>query len=119
MPCGSLGGAWRAATSTIRIGLSDGRVCVCVCVWVGVQRERGCIDPCTPARRRVSPVLLVWPHYTRRSNQLPRLPHSPSPTRYWLVANSFGRKWGDQGYFKILKGVGMCGIENAVVAGLP
>jgi cathepsin B len=35
------------------------------------------------------------------------------------VANSFGRKWGDQGYFKILKGVGMCGIENAVVAGLP
>ena len=40
-------------------------------------------------------------------------------TRYWLVANSFGRKWGDQGYFKILKGVGMCGIENAVVAGLP
>tara|TARA_B110001452_G_scaffold245068_1_gene229497 strand:- start:22 stop:699 length:678 start_codon:yes stop_codon:yes gene_type:complete len=38
---------------------------------------------------------------------------------YWLVANSFGRGWGDHGLFKIARGLGMCGIESSVVAGLP
>ena len=38
---------------------------------------------------------------------------------YWLVANSFGKGWGDGGRFKIARGVGMCGIESSVVAGLP
>ena len=40
-----------------------------------------------------------------------------SGEKYWLVANSFGRKWGDQGYFKIARGIGECGIEENVVAG--
>jgi len=39
--------------------------------------------------------------------------------KYWLVANSFGAKWGDRGTFKIARGRGECGIEEAVVAGLP
>jgi len=38
--------------------------------------------------------------------------------KYWLVANSFGVEWGDKGFFKILRGVGECGIERQVVAGL-
>ena len=37
--------------------------------------------------------------------------------KYWLVANSFGAKWGDAGYFKILRGVSECGIESSVVTG--
>ena len=38
--------------------------------------------------------------------------------KYWLVANSFGRKWGDGGYFKIIRaGGGDCGIMTNVVAG--
>lgn len=32
--------------------------------------------------------------------------------RYWKVRNSWGKKWGDQGYFKIKRGVNMCGIAD-------
>ena len=37
--------------------------------------------------------------------------------KYWLVANSWNESWGENGYFKILKGVNECGIEGQVVAG--
>lgn len=38
---------------------------------------------------------------------------------YWLLANQWNRGWGDDGYFKILRGTNECGIEEEVVAGLP
>ncbi|XP_061962492.1 cathepsin B-like protease 3 [Populus nigra] len=38
---------------------------------------------------------------------------------YWLLANQWNRGWGDDGYFKIKRGTNECGIEGAVVAGLP
>jgi len=37
--------------------------------------------------------------------------------KYWLVANSWNSDWGDKGYFKILRGVDECGIEDSIVAG--
>eukprot|EP00747_Dinoflagellata_sp_TGD_P219094 gnl/TRDRNA2_/TRDRNA2_91262_c0_seq1.p1 gnl/TRDRNA2_/TRDRNA2_91262_c0~~gnl/TRDRNA2_/TRDRNA2_91262_c0_seq1.p1 ORF type:complete len:344 (+),score=64.95 gnl/TRDRNA2_/TRDRNA2_91262_c0_seq1:84-1115(+) len=40
-----------------------------------------------------------------------------SPEPYWLVANSWGTDWGDKGFFKIRRGTGECGIEEAVFAG--
>ncbi|XP_023310148.1 cathepsin B-like [Anoplophora glabripennis] len=40
-------------------------------------------------------------------------------TPYWLVANSWNTDWGDNGYFKILRGSDHVGIESDVVAGLP
>ena len=40
-------------------------------------------------------------------------------TPYWLAANSWGKEWGDGGFFKILRGQDHCGIESQIVAGLP
>ncbi|XP_047024316.1 cathepsin B-like [Helicoverpa zea] len=37
--------------------------------------------------------------------------------KYWLVANSWNSEWGDNGYFKILRGENHCDIESNVVAG--
>jgi len=40
-------------------------------------------------------------------------------TPYWLVANSWNVHWGDQGYFKILRGSDECGIEDEIDFGTP
>ncbi|KIH58300.1 papain family cysteine protease, partial [Ancylostoma duodenale] len=37
---------------------------------------------------------------------------------YWLVANSWNSDWGENGYFRMLRGTNECGIENQVVAGM-
>lgn len=40
-------------------------------------------------------------------------------TPYWLIANSWNTDWGQNGFFKILRGQNHCGIESDVSSGLP
>jgi len=40
-------------------------------------------------------------------------------TPYWLIANSWNSDWGDNGFFKILRGQDHLGIESQISAGLP
>jgi len=39
--------------------------------------------------------------------------------KYWLCGNSWNTDWGDQGFFKIRRGVDECGIESEMVGGIP
>ena len=39
--------------------------------------------------------------------------------KYWWARNSWGPEWGQGGYFRILRGVNHCGIEENTLVGIP
>ncbi|XP_004683769.1 PREDICTED: dipeptidyl peptidase 1 [Condylura cristata] len=74
----------------------------------GIYHHTGLRDPFNPFELTNHAVLLVG-YGTDEASGLD----------YWTVKNSWGTSWGENGYFRIRRGIDECAIESIAVAATP
>merc|ERR1712007_252935 len=61
---------------------------------------------------------MVQMHYAMRARgfiqTLPGLKNEGSSTPFWVIRNSWGAEWGEEGYYRIVRGKGACGLNTLV-----
>ncbi|XP_014325848.1 dipeptidyl peptidase 1 [Xiphophorus maculatus] len=74
----------------------------------GIYHHTGLADSINPFELTNHAVLLVGYGRCHKTGQ-----------KYWIVKNSWGAQWGEEGYFRIRRGSDECAIESIAVAAKP
>lgn len=74
----------------------------------GIYHHTGLTDHVNPFELTNHAVLLVGYGRCHMTGQ-----------KYWIVKNSWGSSWGEDGYFRIRRGSDECAIESIAVAASP
>ncbi|XP_072899465.1 dipeptidyl peptidase 1 [Hemitrygon akajei] len=74
----------------------------------GIYHHSGLYDPFNPFELTNHAVLLVGYGTDSQTKE-----------NYWIVKNSWGANWGEDGYFRILRGTDECAIESIAIAATP
>ncbi|XP_048350174.1 dipeptidyl peptidase 1-like [Sphaerodactylus townsendi] len=74
----------------------------------GIYHHTGLMDPFNPFELTNHAVLLVGYGSDPRTGE-----------PFWIVKNSWGEAWGEDGYFRIRRGTDECAIESIAVAASP
>jgi len=58
----------------------------------------------------------VLEHTRRLAAKKSPIGDDDEPTKFWIIRNSWGSVWGEEGYYRIVRGTGACGLNKLVTS---